>query len=366
MRAPSPILRFPWFNIDGLLKRFHDPAPASAQDPPRIGLVLSCGGARGLAHIGVIQVLEEAQIPISAIMGSSMGSYVGTLWAAGVPGQELARLASEIRDRRTLIRLLDLAVPPLQGFLRGHKVRKHLERTLGEKTLGDLATPMHVVATNLDTVRGEVLPPTTPAAAAVQASCAIPGIVSPVLLNDARWIDGGAAEPLPVELLHKVADLDYIIAVNVMPTLEDISSSKMQSYPIPPPIPSSMVSRFFGSLSRNLNLFAYGNVLDTFKRCLTSSQLRVIEHEGAHADVLIHPFCQESRWYDFENFNRYIESGRTAALEALPQIQKLLQISRPEAPSPSEQSPHPGMVLGPNDQQAGYAVAAAAESGQPQ
>jgi NTE family protein len=365
MRAPSPILRFPWFNFDGLLKRFHEPAPASAQDPPRIGLVLSCGGARGLAHIGVIQVLEEAKIPISVIMGSSMGAYVGTLWAAGVPGDELARLASEIRDRRTLMRLIDLALP-LKGFLRGHKVRKHLERTLGEKTLGELSRPMHVVATNLDTVCGEVLPPSTPAAAAVQASCAIPGIVSPVLLNDKRWIDGGAAEPLPVELLHKVADLDYIIAVNVMPTLEDISSSKMQSYPIPPPIPSSMVSRFFGSLSRNLNLFAYGNVLDTFKRSLTSSQLRVIAHESTRADVLIHPFCHESRWYDFENFNRYIESGRTAALEALPQIVKLLQIPRSGAPSPSELSPHPGMVLGPNDQQAGYAVAAAAECGQPQ
>ncbi|HSI62747.1 MAG TPA: patatin-like phospholipase family protein [Candidatus Saccharimonadia bacterium] len=363
MRASPPILRFPWFSFDGLLKRFHDPAPAASSAPPRIGLVLSCGGARGLAHIGVIQVLEEAKIPISAIMGSSMGAYVGTLWAAGVPGDELAKLAAEIRDRRTLVGLVDLALPPLKGFLRGHKLRKHLERTLGEKTLADLPMPMHVVATNLDTVCGEVLPPSTPAAAAVQASCAIPGIVSPVSLNDSRWIDGGAAEPLPVELLHKVADLDYIIAVNVMPTLEDIASSKLQSYPMPPPIPASIMSRLWAAISRNLNLFAYGNVLDTFKRCLTSSQLRVIAHEGARADVLIHPFFHESRWYDFENFNRYIESGRTAALEALPQIQKLLKIPRAES---SEQSTPPRATPVPNDhQKTANTITAAAVCGQP-
>jgi NTE family protein len=325
--------------------------------------VLSCGGARGLAHIGVIQVLEEAKIPISVIMGSSMGAYVGTLWAAGIPGDELAKLAAEIRDRRTLIRLLDLALPPLKGFLRGNKVRKHLERTLGDRTLADLPMPMHVVATNLDTVCGEVLPSSTSAAAAVQASCAIPGIVSPVFLNGSRWIDGGAAEPLPVELLHKVADLDYIIAVNVMLTLEDIATSKLQSYPMPPPIPASIMSRLWGALSRNLNLFAYGNVLDTFKRCLTSSQLRVIAHESARADVLIHPFFQESRWYDFENFNRYIEAGRTAALEALPQIQKLLQIPRADT---AEQFARSRTVPAPNDHQKTVnTIAAAAVCGQP-
>lgn len=334
MRATTSVLRFPWFNLDGLLKRFHDPA-GSRPEPTRFGLVLSCGGARGLAHIGVIQVLEEAKIPISVIMGSSMGAYVGSLWAAGVPGDELVKLAAEIRDRRTLLRLIDVAFPPMKGFLHGHKVRKHLERSLGDKTLGDLRVPMYVVATNLDTVCGEVLPPETPVAAAVQASCAIPGIVSPVSLNGKRWIDGGAAQPLPVELLHKVADVDAVIAVNVMPTIADIESCQLHTYPMPPPTPASFFTRLWSSLSSNINLFAYGNVLDTFKRCLTSAQLRLIADEGARAEVLIHPFFGESKWYDFENFNRYIDAGRKAAEEALPQIQKLLhQKHRRPTPAP--------------------------------
>lgn len=333
MRATSPILNFPWFSFDGLKKRLLDYGPAAPPPPPRLGLVLSCGGARGLAHIGVIQVLEEQNIPISVIMGSSMGAYVGALWAAGVKGPELATLAAEIRDRRTLLRLIDLTFPPMSGFLRGHKVRRHLERTLKTRTLAELDRPMYIVATNLDTVCGEVLPPDTSVAAAVQASCAIPGIVSPVTLNNRRWIDGGAAEPLPVALLHKVAEVDAVIAVNVMPTLTDIQSSSHKAYPMPPPVAVTLGRRFWSAISRNFNLFAYGNVLDTFKRCLTSSQLRVIADESARAEVLIHPFFFESRWYDFENFNRYIDAGRQAAEAALPQIRALLRQNRSQSGS---------------------------------
>ena len=73
-----------------------------------------------------------------------------------------------------------------------------------------------------------------------------------------------------------------------------------------------------------LNLFAYGNVMDTFKRCLTAAQLRLISEESASADVLIHPFLSESKWYDYENFARYIHAGRRAAESALPQIERLM------------------------------------------
>ena len=343
MRTSSQSPRFPWFGLDNLLKRFHDPSPAAPATPARLGLVLSCGGARGLAHIGVIQVLEEARIPISVIMGSSMGAYVGSLWAAGVPGEELARLAAEIRDRRTLLRLIDFSFPPTKGFLHGNKVRRLLERTLKEKTLGALDIPMHIVATNLDTVSGELFPQDTSVAAAVHASCAIPGIVSPVTLNGKRWIDGGAAQPLPVELLHRVADVDAVIAVNVMPTLADIDSCRLQTFPMPPPAPASLTSRIWSAISRNVNLFAYGNVMDTFKRCLTSAQLRLVADECARAEVVIHPYFCESKWYDFENFNRYIDAGRKAAAEALPHIQKLMEQKPPrpvEAPARHEPTPN--------------------------
>src|SRR3954469_1534055 len=82
--------------------------------PPRIGLALSCGGARGLAHIGVIQVLEREGIPISTIIGSSMGAYIGALWASGINGDGLEKLAGEMKDRRALLRLVDWVLPPFK------------------------------------------------------------------------------------------------------------------------------------------------------------------------------------------------------------------------------------------------------------
>lgn len=308
---------------------------------PRIGLVLSCGGARGLAHVGAIQVLEEEKVPIHAVIGSSMGAYVGALWSAGVDGRGLEKLAAEIKDRRTLLRLLDPAIPPTRGILRGDKIRRHLERTLGETRLDQLRRPTFIVATNLDTVSGELLPAATPVAAAVHASCAIPGICAPVNLDGRRYIDGGASQPLPVGLLKKTIQLDHVIAVNAMPTPGDISSRQLKSFPTPPEPPRTPAGRAWNALMRRINLFAYGNVLDTFKRCLTAAQLRLMAEESATADVVIHPFFCESRWYDFENFNRYIEAGRSAARSALPLIRALTAAS----PTPNSHPHEPPSLI---------------------
>lgn len=331
MRPNSINIRLPWIALESWFQRFmerRDLQPAS----PRIGLVLSSGGARGLAHVGAIQVLEEAKIPITAIIGSSMGAYVGALWAAGISGKGLEELAAEIKDRRKLLRLLDPAMPPTRGFLRGEKIRNHLARTLGEMTIEQLQKRMFIIATNLDTVSSEVLPANTPVATAVQASSAIPGICAPVQLNGNRYIDGGASQPLPVTLLKKLVKLDYVIAVNVMPTKQDISSCDIKSFPAKPESPKSFGGRLWASCMSQVNLFAYGNVLDTFKRCLTSAQLRLMAEESEIADVVIHPYFCESKWYDFENFDRYIEAGRLAAEVAMPRIRELMKLSNHKNP----------------------------------
>jgi NTE family protein len=329
MRKSAERFRLPWLALDSWLHRFVDGAPAPAAPEP-FGLVLSCGGARGLAHVGAIQVLEEAGIPVAAIMGSSMGAYVGALWAAGVDGDGLGKLAAEIKDRRTLLRLIDPALPPTRGFLRGVKVRQHIERTLGSLTIEELRRKTFIVATNLDTVSGEILPANTPVSAAVLASCAIPGICAPVSLHGRRYVDGGAAQPLPVALLKKVTGLKHIIAVNVMPTSGDIASARLRSFPMPPEPAKSPLGRVWDALMKHVNLFAYGNVLDTFKRCLTAAQLRLMTEESAGADVVIHPFFCESKWYDFENFNAYIEAGRRATEAALPRIRALMAPPQPD------------------------------------
>src|SRR6218665_210863 len=117
----------------------------------KLGLALSSGGARGLAHVGVLQVLEENGIEIHAIAGSSMGAYIGALWAAGFSGKKLGELAAEMQDKRTLWKLADPIVPPVKGLFRGAKGKAHLERSLGELKFEDLERELFVVTLDIDT-----------------------------------------------------------------------------------------------------------------------------------------------------------------------------------------------------------------------
>lgn len=283
---------------------------------PRIGLVLSSGGARGLAHAGVIQVLEEQGIPIAAIAGCSMGAYVGALWAAGLNGAQLEARAREIKDRKALKVLLDYVIPPSEGLIRGEKIRRHFERDLGSKTFADLEKPLLVIATDLDSLVPHIFDSGS-VSHAVHASAAIPAICAPVHLNGRRFTDGGTSEPLPVSLLKKRFHLDSIVAVNVMPTSEDFEVENTTA--------SRVSQRFFARLFRKVNLLAYGNVLDTFRRALMAAQLRLIAKEEAAADVVIHPRFVASTWHDFENFGHYLQAGRDAATAALPAIRALLR-----------------------------------------
>lgn len=299
---------------------------ASTKTPgtvPRIGLALSAGGARGLAHVGVLQVFEEEGIPIAAIAGTSMGAYVGSLFAAGVNGRRLEELAKEIKDRKTLLSLLDPVFPPSVGLIRGEKVRRHLERSLGTLTFEELPIPLLVVATDLDTLDAHVFNSGS-VAAAVHASSAIPCVCAPVQLNGRRFTDGGPAEPLPVTLLKERFNLDAVIAVNVLPTVEDLERGCDASFVCPKESPN-LVKRWLGRCFRPLNLMAYGNVMDTFRRSLMCAQLRLAAKESRRAEVVVHPSFAASSWYDFERADRYIQPGRVAAQAALPAIRELLK-----------------------------------------
>ncbi|MDZ4289899.1 MAG: patatin-like phospholipase family protein [Prosthecobacter sp.] len=325
----------------GLFREASDAAAGSgfgaSHRVPKIGLALSGGGARGLAHVGVLQVLEREGIPIAAVAGTSMGAYVGSLFAAGLGSSKLEELAREIKDRRTLMRLLDPVFPPSAGLIRGEKIRKHLERSLGNVSFADLPIPVLVVATDLDKLCPYVFDSGS-VAAAVHASAAIPGVCAPVRINGHRLTDGGAAEPLPITLLRERFPLDSVIAVNVLPTSADISSAIDLSFS--PPKKPGLVGRFF----HPINLMAHGNVMDTFRRSLMASMLRLVEKESRHAEVVIHPLFTESTWFDFENYERYIAAGRRAAEAALPALRQLMESTQPRGES-HHAAPSPTSIL---------------------
>ncbi|MFD2255788.1 patatin-like phospholipase family protein [Luteolibacter algae] len=288
----------------------------------KLGLALSSGGARGLAHVGVLQVLEENGIEVHAISGSSMGSYVGALWAAGFSGKALAELAEEMHDRRQLWKLADPVFPPTRGLFHGLKAKAHLERSLGDLKFEDLKRKLLVITADLDTKERLVLR-SGKIADAVHASCAMPGIIAPVVLNGRRCVDGGVVDPVPVGALQKFSDVDRVIAVSVIPSFEEVDAGMYRDDDEVERF--SMFRRGLSMINRNINFLAQGNIIDTFRQSIRCAQVRIAHDSLKRADLCLRPEHFFAPWNDYSNFERFIEAGRKVTLENLDQIRALLE-----------------------------------------
>jgi NTE family protein len=293
--------------------------PLGHPEQAKLGLALSSGGARGLAHVGVLQVLEENGIEVHAISGASMGAYVGALWAAGFSGRELEGLAAEIHDRRQLWKLADPIIPPLTGLFHGLKAKAHLERSLGDLRFEDLERRLLIIACEINSKQRLVLREGR-LVDAVHASCAMPGIIAPVTIGSCRCVDGGVVDPLPVGALHKFSDVDRVVAVSVIPTFDEIETEGGESDGRPPP---SLVRRSLGTLNRKVNLLAPGNIVDTFRKSISAAQIRLAHNSAKRADLCLRPRHANGRWHDYANFERFIEEGRKITLEHLDEIREL-------------------------------------------
>lgn len=286
----------------------------------RLGLAISCGGAKGLAHVGVIQVLEENNIPIAAVSGCSMGAYVGALWCAGYKGHQLVKLAEEIQTPKVLHRLSDPALPPSKGLFWGKKAKAHLRRSIGDITFQNLSRPLYIITTDIDTHqrivchRGKLID-------AVHASCAMPGVIVPVQYQGHRCVDGGVVDPVPISILKKMDDIDAVIAISTIPTFDEIEHCGLIDFKTPNP---GLLRRAFSYLIRPVNLLAQGNIIDTFVSSLKASQIRMAHDACKQADIVIKPISCLGRWYDYHEYDHFIEIGRQAAEQALPQIRKLI------------------------------------------
>ncbi len=179
----------------------------------RIGLALSGGGARGLAHIGVIKVLRKAGIPIDCICGTSMGGIIAGLYSAGVTIEKLESLALNFAKPNQLIKLIDLS-PPRRGLLKSERVKDLLQDVLIEdRQVEQLDIPLALAAVDLRTNQ-EVCLDSGLLLEAMMASAAVPGLFDPVIMNDQTLVDGGVLNNLPVNLARKMG-AEIIIAVDV-------------------------------------------------------------------------------------------------------------------------------------------------------
>ncbi|MDB6174922.1 MAG: Patatin [Chthoniobacteraceae bacterium] len=297
----------------------------------RVGLAFSSGGAKGLAHIGVIQVLEENGIEIDCISGASMGAYIGAIWAYGLDGVVLEKLAHEHQGRWGIWSLIDPVLPPRQGFMQTGRIVRRLRRSIGEAHFSDLIRPLRIVATHLDTLERVVFS-SGDVAESVAASIAIPGVCVPVTLDGETYIDGGIADPLPVDVLEE-AGIERIIAVNVIPPPERLRcwlemEREQNGHAISR---SDKLRRTFG---QQINYFAHGNILDTMLQAVNGAQTRVAEGAALHADVLLRPLACDASWHDFTNPGKYIALGRKAAEEQLGVLKSLVHSYEGKLPNP--------------------------------
>lgn len=184
------------------------PPVVAVQPPPKIALVLGGGAARGFAHIGVIKALEAQGITPDIVVGTSAGSVIGALYAAGYNGFELQELAMQMDKGQ----ISDWSLPN-RGVIKGEALQDFINHAVKQRTLEKLPRLFAVVATDLHS--GEMIVfRTGNTGMAVRASSAVPGIFQPVVINQHEYVDGGLVSPVPVRVARSLG-ADFIIAVNI-------------------------------------------------------------------------------------------------------------------------------------------------------
>jgi len=255
--------------------------------PPRIGLALGGGAARGFAHVGVIQVLEEAGIRPALVTGTSAGSLVAALYASGKSGAQLQQIAETMEEATIADWTLQIFT---RGVLRGEALAKYVNVQVGQKPIEAMVIPLGIVATDLNS-GNEVLFQRGDSGTAVRASSAVPAVFQPVKIGSREYVDGGLVSPVPVRAARKMG-AELIIAVDISTAPEASSAT--------------------GTLEILLQTFT-----------IMGKSISTIELKDA--DVLVRPSLQGVSSADFGARKRSIEAGRQAMLLGLPQLRAAIE-----------------------------------------
>ncbi len=268
---------------------------------PFVGLALSGGGARGLAHIGVLKVLERAGIPIDCVAGTSMGGIIGAFFAAGFPAKEIEDEALKMTHLRNLLKLVDLR-PPRHGLMSGEGLHKYLSEKLGDKLSFDaLNVPLALVAVDLISGK-EVTLRKGPLVEAVRATSAFPAVFEPVEIDHYRLADGGILNNLPVDVAREMG-AEVVIAVNVGLDFYDIEQVDAPS--------TSVASRIALNAIR--------------AQSLATEELIRYRLKKARPEIVLHPHIASdiSTFGGFSRAAEIIDAGEAAARKGIAKIRRL-------------------------------------------
>jgi len=279
----------------------------------RVGIALGGGAAFGIAHVGVIQALEHAGIEIDVLAGTSMGSIVALGAAGGLSGDAMAEIAGRLGNVRTALSVLDPAVDG-SGLLAGRRLVRLFSPLLSVETFDQLERPCRVVATDIDT-GDRVDIGSGRLDDAFRASCSIPLVFSPVVLDGRTLVDGAMVDPVPAEVARAMG-ADIVIGVNVVPRLEAGSTTT--------------ISRVFKAVNRfnPLSFRGGGRGLPDVVDVLMSS-LQVVQHElgrfrSLAGDVQVDVDLAGFTWIDFHRATDLVARGRAAGDVAVPAVQRAI------------------------------------------
>jgi NTE family protein len=262
------------------------PAPV-ARRPPKIGLALGGGAARGFAHVGVIQVLEEAGVHPDFVAGTSAGSLVAALYASGRNGRQLQQLAESMEEAA----FTDWTLPIFsRGMLRGEALARYVNTEVGRKLIEQMAIPLGIVATDLNTGQG-VLFQRGDTGSAVRASSAVPAVFLPVKIGTHEYVDGGLVAPVPVRQARQMG-AELVIAVDI--------SAAPEGNPARDTL--QILLQTFAIMGKSIN--AYGL---------------------KEADVVVRPALVGVGSADFASRKRSIDAGRAAMQQMLPQLRAAIE-----------------------------------------
>ncbi len=256
------------------------PEAAVPKRMPRIGLALGGGAARGFAHIGVIQVLEEHGIRPDLVVGTSAGSLVAALYASGKNAPALAQLADGMDE----MAFTDWSFPG-RGLLRGEALARYVREHTGGRLIEQMVLPLGIVATDLDTGQPILFQMGDPGTA-VRASSAVPAVFLPVRIGTHEYVDGGLVSPVPVRFARQMG-AELVIAVDISAAPEGAPTGDAMR----------MLLQTFAIMGRSINNF-----------------------ELREADVVLRPKLNGVGSADFTSRKRSIQAGRDAALAQLPDL----------------------------------------------
>jgi NTE family protein len=283
-----------------------------------VGLALGVGFAYGFCHIGIFKVLEEENIPIDIIVGSSIGAVIAGLWASGMKSGDILKIiTAEFKEPKDVWGKVDFTFP-FSGFIRGNKLYNFLKKQLGTKTFRDIKLPLKIVASDVRSKEQRIIDDGL-LVDAIMASCSMPGVFMPFKFKGEFLLDGGIIHPLPVEPLVYLG-AKKIIAVNVTPSKEDVinefeAATKDTNKPKNP-------KRF--SIKSFLKEKFRFNIIDIIFSSVEVMQSELARKESRLADVVLHPDTKGLHWLELYRAEEFAKRGEEEARKHINRIKQVI------------------------------------------